>query len=307
MAEEYDLFISYSSRDRGFVLKLASDLKDKGLTVWLDQWEVKPGERLRERINDAIARCNYLLVLLSPNSINSQWVRVELDSAMIRELDSKQVVVIPTLFGDISDREIPPDLKGKHYLDFRDNKEYKNNLKRIIKLFPPLIGEHQKSLRRLAKAKMEFIDEPWRLIWPEEEKPELFAYKSPNRFDGICRIERINLPDDRVVIICEEIDENPGQSVTNCIEYLAFQICLQYDIDPQKLVLIEYYCTHYLHDEDWELVTFEKMPPEDTFQHPKWQQMREEDWHSLGLRPKKRRAKSLGRPTSNVVWLKPRR
>jgi hypothetical protein len=55
MAKKYDLFISYSSRDREFVQTLASDLKARSLEVWFDHWEMRPGDRLRSRINEGIA------------------------------------------------------------------------------------------------------------------------------------------------------------------------------------------------------------------------------------------------------------
>src|SRR5437773_10208392 len=60
-----------------------------------------------------------------------------------------------------------------------------------------------------------FLTQPWRPLGLDEGRPTLFAYKASNRCDGVCRIERVDLSDGRVVIICEEIDGNPGQSVTN--------------------------------------------------------------------------------------------
>jgi hypothetical protein len=130
----YDFFISYSSKDRRFVVRLAEDLRHRGLDIWLDLWEMKPGDRLRDKITEGITRCDRLLVLLSPHSVNSSWVKVELDSAMIRELESNSVVVVPTLYGEISVEDIPLDLKGKLYLDFRKRSNYSGNLESILKL-----------------------------------------------------------------------------------------------------------------------------------------------------------------------------
>lgn len=131
----YDLFISYSSKDKVFVHKLANDLKQRGLNIWLDSWEMLPGDRLRDRINEAINKSNFILVVLTPNSINSSWVQVELDSAMIRELEKKQVVVIPILFGDIKSSDMPSDLKGKLYLNFNSSSDYDDNIELILKRF----------------------------------------------------------------------------------------------------------------------------------------------------------------------------
>jgi hypothetical protein len=45
---------------------------------------------------------------------------------------------------------------------------------------------------------LKYISNPWRFpLWQVANQPELFAYKAGNRADGVCLIERINLPDDR--------------------------------------------------------------------------------------------------------------
>jgi len=41
---DYDVFISHSSRDREVVHELAGRLRGDGLRVWLDDWEIKPGD-----------------------------------------------------------------------------------------------------------------------------------------------------------------------------------------------------------------------------------------------------------------------
>lgn len=128
-----------------------------------------------------------------------------------------------------------------------------------------------------------WLDEPWQLWTPMEGATKLFAYKSPNRCDGICRIECIELVDGRTVIVCEEIDGNPGMSVTNAIEYVALQVCEQYRIDPHKLVWIEHYDTSFAKELEWDLVTFEKIPPKGIFDGPNWKPMTATDWEALGL------------------------
>ncbi len=167
------------------------------------------------------------------------------------------------------------------------------------------LAEELKHVVRRAKGKMDFLYQPWHLKLQIEEKPELFAYKSPSGSDGVCLIERINLPDERVVMICEEIDGNPGTSVTNAIEYIAFQLCEQFDVSPEKLVLIEHYDTWCDKNDEWDLVSFAKRPPESNFDDPEWTPMTEEDWRSLGFGPRQRRVKQRGEPPSLVRWYKP--
>lgn len=162
-------------------------------------------------------------------------------------------------------------------------------------------------LKQIAKqfeGKPDFIYKPWKLLWLNEMEPQLFAYKSSNRFDGICRIERINLSDDYVVIICEQIDGNPGQSITNAVEHIAFQLCDQFNINPHKLILIEHYDTWFCDEDEWNLVKFEKIPPDSAFENPTWHPMTKEDWRKLGFRPRQRRVKRRSQPTSSIKWYK---
>ena len=83
----HDIFISYSSLDSEFVDGLVSKLRSKGVSLWFDKSEIKPGNYLRDRINSAIDNVDYLLAVISHNSLNSEWVRREMDAAMMRELD----------------------------------------------------------------------------------------------------------------------------------------------------------------------------------------------------------------------------
>ena len=99
------IFISYSHADRQFVAKLASDLLKQRIRVWWDEWEIKVGDSLLQKIQEGISTSSYLGVVLSPNSVNSAWVQEELDTALVRQLKEKRVVVLPIL---LQDCQIPP-------------------------------------------------------------------------------------------------------------------------------------------------------------------------------------------------------
>jgi hypothetical protein len=43
---DYDVFISHSSKDKPVVRELANRLKQDGLRVWLDEWEIQPGDMI---------------------------------------------------------------------------------------------------------------------------------------------------------------------------------------------------------------------------------------------------------------------
>jgi hypothetical protein len=128
--KEKDLFISYSSKDKDFVRKLANDLTAHGVIVWWDEWEMKVGDSLIRKIQDGITKSAYLGIVLSPNSVTSSWVEKELDTAQILELERQEVFILPILK---ETTEIPIFLKVKVYADFRES--YKNGLHRLLERF----------------------------------------------------------------------------------------------------------------------------------------------------------------------------
>lgn len=71
------VFISYSRKDLSFVKQLAADLKNVGLDVWYDVSGISGGSRWRTEIENAIRNSQYVLVVLSPDSIASEWVERE--------------------------------------------------------------------------------------------------------------------------------------------------------------------------------------------------------------------------------------
>ena len=76
----------------------------------------------------------------------------------------------------------------------------------------------------------------WRYpLWQVANEPDLFAYKARNA-DGVCVIERIDLPDGKIVVACIQIAGNPGRSITNCVEDVCFQVCNRFEIPPNRLV-----------------------------------------------------------------------
>jgi hypothetical protein len=70
-------FLSYSRQDSDFALRLAGDLKTAGANVWLDQMDILAGQRWDRAVEDALANCPRMLLILSPASVNSTNVMDE--------------------------------------------------------------------------------------------------------------------------------------------------------------------------------------------------------------------------------------
>jgi hypothetical protein len=83
--EFYSCFISYSSMDQAFAERLHADLQDSAVRCWFAPEDMKIGDKIRPRIDDAIRIHDKLLLILSKNSINSSWVEKEVETAFEKE------------------------------------------------------------------------------------------------------------------------------------------------------------------------------------------------------------------------------
>lgn len=115
-AASHKVFLSHNWEDKPTARALASKLDSRGISVWLDEHEIRLGDSLIHRIRDAIDTVDYVAVLLSKHSVESEWVKREVDIAMNQEIARKRVKVLPIRLDDC---ELPGFLVGKLYADLR--------------------------------------------------------------------------------------------------------------------------------------------------------------------------------------------
>lgn len=113
-----DVFISYSRHDRDFVSRLVKDLEHVGLTVFFDQ-RIKPGDSWVKALSSAIESARYVLVVLSPEALESDWIRQEINIGLEHEAREK-AKVIPLM---VRECDPPPFLANKTWADFTKNYE----------------------------------------------------------------------------------------------------------------------------------------------------------------------------------------
>lgn len=114
------IFISHSFLDREFALWLASKLKDKHLQVWLDEKELNVGDFIKDKIKEGIESSTVFIILLSKNSLSSEWVKWELNSALLYNATKNNIKILPI---KLDDSTLPPDLLSYYYADATKDKE----------------------------------------------------------------------------------------------------------------------------------------------------------------------------------------
>ena len=115
-------FLSYAREDAEFVLRLAKDLRTGGAGVWVDQLDIAPGQRWDRAVEDALAKCLQLVVVLSPSAVESTNVMDEVSLALE---DGKTVV--PVLHRQC---KIPFRLRRLQYVDL--SLDYKAGHDRLL-------------------------------------------------------------------------------------------------------------------------------------------------------------------------------
>lgn len=124
------VFISYSSDDVGFVKRLEAELRSHGVSLWLDRKQIKVGQRIPRRIKEGIFECDYFLIVISKSSLQSNWVRDELDSAYFESIKDRIDTVLPVVVNDV---EIPKELQHIRFADFRTS--FKQGLEDLLQVF----------------------------------------------------------------------------------------------------------------------------------------------------------------------------
>ena len=112
------VFISYSERDRETMEKIRNSLRRESLTVWTNTTDIQTGEDFQSAIDRGIEQTDNLVYLVSPDSVESEFVRKELDYAV-----SLHKRIIPVLVRETPPESIPLALQGVQYIDLTDNVE----------------------------------------------------------------------------------------------------------------------------------------------------------------------------------------
>ena len=83
-------FISHSSQDKPFARRLHADLQARGVRCWLDEEDMKSGRLIHDQIDRSIKSHEKILLILSENSMDSEWVKTEIIKA--RKCENKEGV-----------------------------------------------------------------------------------------------------------------------------------------------------------------------------------------------------------------------
>lgn len=76
-------FLAHATEDKPLARQIAKALYDQGIQTFFDEWEIRAGDSIRQKLEEGLAACTHFLVLLTPVSIDKPWVNREMDAGFV--------------------------------------------------------------------------------------------------------------------------------------------------------------------------------------------------------------------------------
>jgi hypothetical protein len=121
MSHTHDVFLSYSKRDESVVRDLARRLRDSGLRVWFDGWEMSPGDSIPSKIEAGLEGSAVLVLCVSEHSLGSDWATLESQTFRFRDPLNRKRRFIPLR---LDDAPWKGSLAQFLYIDWRNRDDY---------------------------------------------------------------------------------------------------------------------------------------------------------------------------------------
>jgi hypothetical protein len=124
------VFVSHASEDKQrFVGRFAARLRENGVDAWLDQWEMKPGDSLVDRIfEQGLKSAQAVIIVLSAVSVTKPWVREELNNSVVSRIN-RGLRIIPVVIDQCA---VPEALAATLWQRVDDLEHYDEAFQRIL-------------------------------------------------------------------------------------------------------------------------------------------------------------------------------
>jgi hypothetical protein len=127
----YDVFLSHASEDTAWCERLAERLRNEGVRVWFDKWELHPGDHLLARVNEALQTSRKMVAVWSASYFhdNKVWTLTESFSQQHADVLARERPLIPLL---IKDCKILPTFSNILSIDFRNPDDFDLHFRQLV-------------------------------------------------------------------------------------------------------------------------------------------------------------------------------
>jgi hypothetical protein len=111
-----DVFVSHASEDKDAAARpLADELGRRGLTVWYDEYSLRVGDSLMEKVNQGLSGARFGVVIISPDFIAKRWTQLELDGLIALDQGPRRGSILP-VWHNVTEEQVRrwnPTLAGR--------------------------------------------------------------------------------------------------------------------------------------------------------------------------------------------------
>ena len=118
-AAPVEVFVSHSSRNASFVERLVKAMNRHGLKTFYTKKNIQGAQQWHDEIGAALERCSWFVVVLSPQSVDSGWVKHEFVYALQERRYRRRIV--PVLYRTCEFKKLSWALSNIQYVDFRQD------------------------------------------------------------------------------------------------------------------------------------------------------------------------------------------
>jgi TIR domain len=201
-------FVCHASEDKPLARRIAEEFQAQGIETFFDEWEIGPGDSLRQKIDAGLGRCTHFVVLLTPSSLPKPWVNAEMDAGFVRKVNG-HCRFIPLRHG-LSPKRLPPLLSGIHSPSIENAQDLTGLVNFIygVTTKPPL-GPAPPPVREASKSKTNLSPAAEMIARLMIDRSEHGHAMDPQLKPDELR-EATGLPDDDIV---DGVDELQGQGL----------------------------------------------------------------------------------------------
>lgn len=138
-----DVFLCHTGANKPWVEELAMRLEsesigDRRISVFLDKWDIDQGQNVLSRIEEALATCRFVAVVMSPAFGRAEWPRLEWQTRVWQDPTGKAASILPILLERFDPEtgepiEIPLPLRMIKWFDFSEPKRYEREFADLVR------------------------------------------------------------------------------------------------------------------------------------------------------------------------------
>ena len=136
-ADQWNVFLSYRSVNRAWVLNLYDVLREHGHEVFLDQVALKPGDQLMRRLEEGLTESQTGVLVWSSATADSEWVRREYEAMESMATSKEGFQFVPVR---LDDSDLPLFARSRVFLDFSAYPDGPNGGE-LLRLLHAVVGQ----------------------------------------------------------------------------------------------------------------------------------------------------------------------